>query len=128
MPHFRIIAAFFSLCPYVNARNHCHRTLKGNCYHGDVSAKKIEATIDAVTSKARTVDGVPTSLADLGYKHVGVDDGWQACNTGKDCSFHAADGKRLRVYGARQSACARACNPALQGKHSKFSQSTLGKY
>ena len=27
------------------------------------------------------VDGVPTSLADLGYKYVGVDDHWQNCTT-----------------------------------------------
>ena len=40
-------------------------------------------------------DGPPTSLADLGYTHVGVDDGWQACQSGKDCSFHSADGTPL---------------------------------
>lgn len=66
-----------------------------NCYHGDVSAAKVEATIDAITDKSRKVGGVPTSLADLGYRHVGVDDGWQACKTGKDCSFHGADGTPL---------------------------------
>ena len=66
-----------------------------NCYGGDVSASKIMATIDAVASRARSVAGVPTSLADLGYQHVGVDDGWQACQTGKDCSFHAANGAPL---------------------------------
>ena len=27
------------------------------------------------------VDGVPTSLADLGYKYVGLDDHWQNCTT-----------------------------------------------
>ena len=68
-----------------------------NCFHGDVSAAKVEKIIDAVTSRARKVVGKssPTSLADLGYTHVGVDDGWQACQTGKDCSFHAADGAPL---------------------------------
>jgi hypothetical protein len=41
------------------------------------------------------VAGKPTSLADLGYAHVGVDDGWQQCQKGKDCSFHADDGTPL---------------------------------
>ena len=60
-------------------------------------AAQVKATIDAVTSTSRKVVGTtaPTSLADLGYAHVGVDDGWQACKTGKDCSFHAQDGTPL---------------------------------
>ena len=52
----------------------------------------VEKTIDAISSRSRKVDGAPTSLADLGYKRVGVDDGWQACKKGKDCTFHADDG------------------------------------
>lgn len=32
-------------------------------------------------AKKYPVDGVPTSLADLGYKYVGVDDHWQNCTT-----------------------------------------------
>ena len=46
-----------------------------NCYHGDVSAAKIRATIDAITARTRTVAGANThqSLADLGYQHVGVE-------------------------------------------------------
>jgi hypothetical protein len=55
----------------------------------------VEKTIDAISSRSRKVDGTPTSLADLGYQHVGVDDGWQACKTGKDCTFHADDGAPL---------------------------------
>lgn len=65
-----------------------------NCYHGDVSQAKIEATIDAITDKSRG-----TSLAELGFKDVGVDDGWQACGTGRSLdnhsSFHDASGKPL---------------------------------
>ena len=53
-----------------------------NCYHGDVTDSKIRSTIDAITAKTRMVDGVAHSLADLGYQHVGIDDGWQACGTG----------------------------------------------
>ena len=29
---------------------------------------------------------------DVGYNHVGVDDGWQVCGTGVDGGFHAPDG------------------------------------
>ena len=43
-----------------------------NCYHGDVSQKKIEATIDAIVDTSRG-----TSLLELGFSNVGVDDGWQ---------------------------------------------------
>jgi hypothetical protein len=55
--------------------------------------------VDAVTAKSRSVDGTPTSLVDLGFVHVGIDDGWQACGTGRmvnnKSSFHAADGTPL---------------------------------
>ena len=56
--------------------------------------------VDAVTSRSRMVDGKPTSLADLGYGRVGLDDGWQACHTGyaprgQKPSFHAKDGSPL---------------------------------
>lgn len=36
---------------------------------GDVSQVKIEEVIAAFGNRVRTVDGVPTSLQDLGYKH-----------------------------------------------------------
>ena len=56
----------------------------------------IRKTIDAITSKARKVDGKPASLADVGYTHVGVDDGWQACGAGVGGkSFHGPDGKPI---------------------------------
>ena len=35
--------------------------------------------MDAIVSRKRLVGGVPTSLADLGYTDVGLDDNWQAC-------------------------------------------------
>ena len=34
---------------------------------------------DELASKERTVDGIPTSLCDLGFCDAGIDDGWQAC-------------------------------------------------
>eukprot|EP01043_Picozoa_sp_COSAG02_P083614 COSAG02_NODE_21597_length_782_cov_0.827233_3_plen_63_part_00 len=48
-----------------------------NCFHGEVNDSAIRATIDAITDRSRTVDGKPTSLADLGFDSVGIDDGWQ---------------------------------------------------
>ena len=47
-----------------------------NCYHGDVRDADIRATVDAMVDRSRLVDGVPTSLLDVGYRTVGVDDGW----------------------------------------------------
>ena len=46
-----------------------------NCFHGEVNDSAIRATIDAITDRSRTVDGKPTSLADLGFDSVGIDDG-----------------------------------------------------
>eukprot|EP00035_Acanthoeca_spectabilis_P009817 m.173365 g.173365 ORF g.173365 m.173365 type:complete len:420 (-) comp14846_c0_seq1:71-1330(-) len=70
-----------------------------NCDHGDVNDTTIRRVVDAVTAKSRMVDGTPTSLLDVGFSHVGVDDGWQLCNAGRSVkgkpSFHAADGTPL---------------------------------
>jgi alpha-galactosidase len=69
-----------------------------NCMHGDISDERIRATIDAITSRQRKVKGVPTSIADLGYDWVGVDDGWQACDQGPNeggPTFHDKAGKPL---------------------------------
>ena len=55
-----------------------------NCYHGGVTDAAIRATIDAITSRHRRVDGEWASLADLGYARVGIDDGWQLCHAGRD--------------------------------------------
>jgi hypothetical protein len=49
----------------------------------------MKAIFDAMVSRDRTVDGVRTSLLDLGYVHAGIDDGFQACATGP-----ATEGKR----------------------------------
>ena len=42
------------------------------------------------------MDGVPTSLCDLGYCDVGLDDNWQQCSaTRGGLQFHAEDGTPL---------------------------------
>ena len=35
--------------------------------------------MDGITSRSRNVNGIPTSLKDLGYSDVGLDDFWQQC-------------------------------------------------
>lgn len=48
--------------------------------------------MDGMVSRKRLVDGVPTSLCDLGYCDVGLDDGWQKCSTGQKHRFHDDEG------------------------------------
>ena len=47
-----------------------------------------------MTSRRNTVDGVPTSLLDLGYNTVGLDDNWQLCASygPQKNTYHDADG------------------------------------
>jgi len=42
----------------------------------------MEEVMDAMVARRLTVNGVPTSLLDLGYGDVGLDDAWQKCNSG----------------------------------------------
>ena len=57
----------------------------------------MRGVVEAVKARGRSVNSVPTSLADLGYTHVGIDDGWQACGAGSELptSFHDAAGTPL---------------------------------
>eukprot|EP00041_Stephanoeca_diplocostata_P026427 m.712695 g.712695 ORF g.712695 m.712695 type:complete len:436 (+) comp22965_c0_seq2:114-1421(+) len=77
-----------------------------NCDHGDVNDTAIRKVIDAMVSRKRVIhDGSSMTLFDLGFTHVGVDDGWQACETGRTIpdkhlpnngtSFHDDSGKPL---------------------------------
>ena len=47
-----------------------------NLYGKNVNQSAMERIMDAMVSRERTVDGVPTSLCDLGYCDVGLDDNW----------------------------------------------------
>jgi alpha-galactosidase len=64
-------------------------------FHANINDRVIRNMVDAVTSRSRLVDGRPTSLADLGYGRIGIDDAWQACGTGWQGTFHAKDGTPL---------------------------------
>ena len=54
----------------------------------NVSQERILQQVAAVTASR---NGKP-SLLELGYNHVGIDDGWQACGAGVNHSFHNATG------------------------------------
>ena len=61
---------------------------------GATTQQSMLAQMAAITDRSRTVGGVPTSLADLGYNDVGLDDYWQACgHYGPDqCTYHNEEG------------------------------------
>jgi len=65
-----------------------------NQFQGEISQSVIEAQMSALVDRRRHVDGKPTSLADLGYTDVGIDDGWQQCGHYGPLAYryHAADG------------------------------------
>ena len=70
--------------------------LQWNAYGGDIDDSLIRSIIIALTKRTRSVDGIPTSLSDLGYSRLGIDDGWQACGAGgAGNSYHAEDGTPL---------------------------------
>lgn len=46
-----------------------------NCFHADVTQDKMQGIMDKMTDRTRMVDGKPTSLVDLGFDNVGLDDG-----------------------------------------------------
>eukprot|EP00755_Sulcionema_specki_P002183 Sspe_Gene.118230::Locus_111082_Transcript_1_1_Confidence_1.000_Length_1370::g.118230::m.118230/K07407/E3.2.1.22B, galA, rafA; alpha-galactosidase len=60
-----------------------------NAFGLDVTQELLERVMDKMVEK-RPVHGEESnmSLADLGYVHVGLDDGWQECGAGVGGSFH----------------------------------------
>ena len=69
-----------------------------NAYGGGVTQAKMEGAVAAMTDRSRSVVGRPgrsTSLLDLGYAYVGLDDGWQKCGAGVNGSFHDAAGNPI---------------------------------
>ena len=64
--------------------------------------------MDAMVERSRTVDGKPTSLLDLGYKHIGLDGGWNQCFA-ENHTFHwASDGRP--VWNAGSLPGCRSCD------------------
>ena len=65
-----------------------------NLYGENVNQELIETIMDGMVNRGRTVDGTATSLCDLGYCDVGLDDNWQKCGSygEKKYTFHTDDG------------------------------------
>lgn len=53
--------------------------------------------MQGMVRRDRLVDGKPTSLCDLGYCDVGLDDNWQACGSyGEEgYTYHHPDGRPI---------------------------------
>jgi len=64
-----------------------------NAFGGNPTQAEMTAMMDAMIDRSRTVGGRPTSLLDLGYRHVGLDGGWNHCFA-ENHTFHwASDGR-----------------------------------
>lgn len=63
-----------------------------NAFSWVVSQQEMVNMMHRMTERKRLVDGVPTSLLDLGYEYIGLDDGYQSCGSGVNGSFYTADG------------------------------------
>lgn len=62
---------------------------------GNINQSLLEDIAAAMADRSRLVDGKPTSLLDLGYNRIGMDDNWQACGTGINGSFHGPSGEPM---------------------------------
>lgn len=68
-----------------------------NTFYGHVTQELMVQMMDLVAARDRHVDGEPTSLLDLGYGNVGLDDGWQLCGKygPEGFTFHDALGSPI---------------------------------
>ena len=64
-----------------------------NAFHTNFNQSTIVAIIDAIVAKREHANGAaPTSLQDLGYNMVGIDEGWEGCGLGVNGTQHYANG------------------------------------
>mgnify|MGYP006091369077 CR=1 FL=1 len=72
-----------------------------NLFGNNVNQQLIMSIMKGMTDRSNMVDGKPTSLCDLGYCDVGLDDNWQDCGS-KDAAFgmhyHDKEGNPLVNY------------------------------
>lgn len=79
-----------------------------NCFGNDINQTRMEAVMDAMTARERSISWEITSrtgmeaarsrnvsLLDLGYINVGLDDAWQACGEGLYGGFHDEAGNPI---------------------------------
>eukprot|EP00048_Salpingoeca_helianthica_P017746 m.238839 g.238839 ORF g.238839 m.238839 type:complete len:427 (-) comp22077_c0_seq1:33-1313(-) len=65
-----------------------------NFHQCQIDQSMMEKAFAALADRSRIVDGVPTSLADLGYVDAGLDDCWQECGAygPQKYTYHNASG------------------------------------
>ena len=51
-----------------------------NLFELNVDQSLLEQQIQGLIRRRHEIEGKPTSLLDLGYDSIGLDDGWQLCN------------------------------------------------
>jgi len=68
-----------------------------NLFGANVDQDLIESQMNGLVSHARKVNGIPTSLAELGYSDIGLDDNWQLCGsyTSSEYTYHDEDGSSV---------------------------------
>lgn len=64
-----------------------------NAFGGRPTQAIMEVTMDAMVDRSRNVSGKPTSLLDMGYRHVGLDGGWNDCFANNHTFHWASDGR-----------------------------------
>jgi len=71
-----------------------------NLFGDKVDQDLIQKQMEGMVSRKRTVNGVPTSLADLGYTDVGLDDAWQLCGSygPNSYTYHEENGSPVIDY------------------------------
>ena len=63
-----------------------------NAFGNAISDSVIRAQADGLSDRSRTVNGQPTSLADIGYVNLGIDEGWEGCGEGFNGTQHTSYG------------------------------------
>ena len=66
-----------------------------NLFELNVDQSLLEQQIQGLIRRRHEIEGKPTSLLDLGYDSIGLDDGWQNCGAGVDGTFHDAQGRPM---------------------------------
>jgi len=75
--------------------------------------------MDAMVDRSRTVNGKPTSLADLGYSDVGLDDAWQLCGASR-CACGPATESPEAVSSTVCRLATRTCDAGAYGPGNSY--------
>ena len=73
-------------------RRHRQGWRSWNAFYLDINEQRIYAQAEAMV---RPMEGQNTPLSNAGFRSIGIDDGWQACGSGVNGSFHNAHGVPL---------------------------------